>query len=623
MQHNDGVIELHNKKYKVVTLDFETFYSQDYTLSGKMNTSEYVRDERFKAHGVGIKVGSGGTYWYSRQDEIASALYAIDWANSAVLCHNTAFDGFILYQRYGIVPGLYLDTLSMARAIHGHHLRHNLDFLAKLHGLGGKVKAHALTNTKGKEELTEEEAEALGEYCIDDVNDTYELFWKFYDYMPDNELRLVDITMRMFCEPILELDSDRIKRELKAEVSSKKAAIDAAGVGTSELSSNNKFAELLRAEGIEPPTKISPTTGKSTFAFSKSDLDFQKLLKHENPRIAALCEARVKAKSTIGETRANRFLHAGEGNYKFPILLNYCGAHTHRWSGGNKMNLQNLVRGGELRRSILAPKGHVLVVADAAQIEARINAWLAGQADVVDAFANKQDVYKLMASAIYGVPVDQVDGDKRFVGKVAVLGLGYGMGAAKLQNTLAVGAMGPPVAMSLAECKRIVNIYRYTNNKIFKLWAEMDKVIFAMTVGKAGTFGPMSYDKGYIQMPSGLFLHYPDLHTVVEESASGFVNTDTTYLGKKGARLKLYGGLLTENVVQSLARCVIAEHMLKVHDAGYRIATMTHDEIVAVAPKDKAERCYEDMINIMSECPVWAQGLPLSADGGWDECYSK
>jgi len=469
MPHSDGLIQLNDKTYTVVTLDFETFYSQEYTLSGKMNTSEYIRDDRFKAHGVGIKVGSGPTLWYSDEDEIKSNLAAIDWSAAAILCHNTAFDGFILYQRYGIIPALYLDTLSMSRAVHGHHIPHNLDTLAKLHGLGGKIKKHALTNTKGKEELTDEESEALGEYCIDDVSDTYELFWKLYGYMPDDELRLVDITLRMFCEPVLELDSDRVKKELGVELHSKESAIDKAGVDPKELSSNPKFAELLRAAGVVPPVKISPTTGKETFAFAKNDLAFQELLKHDSPRVRALCEARLKAKSTIGETRAKRFLDAGDNGNKFPILLNYCGAHTHRWSGGNKMNLQNLVRGGELRRSILAPKGHVLVVADAEQIEARINAWLAGQLDVVDAFANKQDVYKLMASAIYGVPVDQVDGEKRFVGKVAVLGLGYGMGAAKFQNTLAVGAMGPPVSMTPSECQRIVNTYRSTNNHIFIL----------------------------------------------------------------------------------------------------------------------------------------------------------
>src|SRR5690606_2260190 len=172
-----------------------------------------------------------------------------------------------------------------------------------------------------------------------------------------------------------------------------------------DLMSNPKFAALLQQRGVDPPMKISPTTGKVTYAFAKSDLDFQALAK--DPRVADLCEARIRVKSTIGETRAVRFLEAGKDGMCLPILLNYSGTHTHRWSGGNKMNLQNLKRGGELRRSILAPDGHVIVVADSAQIEARVLAWLAGQDDVVEAFRNKCDLYSEFASFVFGYPVDR------------------------------------------------------------------------------------------------------------------------------------------------------------------------------------------------------------------------
>src|SRR5690606_35711538 len=344
----------------------------------------------------------------------------------------------------------------------------DLDTLAKAHGLGGKTKRSALANTKGKMELTDQETRALGAYCVDDVNDTYSLFWKLYDFIPDEELELIHLTVNMFANPVLLIDIPRVQAELENESGAKTAALLRSGASAEDLMSNPKFAALLQQRGVDPPMKISPTTGKVTYAFAESDLDFQALAK--DPRVADLCEARIRVKSTIGETRAVRFLEAGKDGMCLPILLNYSGTHTHRWSGGNKMNLQNLKRGGELRRSILAPKGHQIVVADSSQIEARVLAWLAGQDDIVQAFANRDDVYKLMASAIYGVPVEEITDDQRFIGKICVLGLGYGMGPNKLEMTLRQGVMGPPVEISLDECRRIVSIYRSRNRKITGLW---------------------------------------------------------------------------------------------------------------------------------------------------------
>lgn len=620
MSHKDGKIKVGNKTYQIVTLDFETFYDKDYTLSGKINMSEYIRDERFHAHGVGIKVGNGETHWYTGQN-IALALGEIDWERSALLAHNTAFDGFICSEVFNVKPAFYLDTLSMARAAHGHHMRHDLDTIAKAHGLPGKVKRAALADTKGKRDLTPAELAALGGYCVDDVNDTYEIFWKLHDAIPDEELELIDITLDMFCDPVLRIDIPRVQAELEKEVGGKTAALLRAGTSAEDLMSNDKFADLLRAEGVHPPMKISPITGKHAYAFAKSDLSFQSLLQHPNQKVRDLAEARLKIKSTIGETRAVRFLEAGKDGMKLPILLNYSGAHTHRWSGGNKMNLQNLKRGGELRRSILAPKGQVVVVADSAQIEARVLAWLAGQMDIVHAFANKEDVYKLMASAIYNKPVDQITKDERFIGKICVLGLGYGMGYMKLQQTLKQGIMGPPIEISLDECRRIVNIYRSKNFQIKNLWKKMDAVIAAMLSGANGQLGPLTYGKGYIQLPSGLFLQYYGLHGEAEVRHDDLVVQEATYLTRYG-RTKLYGGLLTENVVQALARCIISDQMLEISKK-YRICTMAHDEIVVVAPKKDADRCLQDMLRIMSTPPEWAHGLPLAAEGGWDINYSK
>ena len=620
MSKETGFVEIHGKHLQVVTIDFETYYAQDYTLTGRMNMSEYVRDDRFHAHGVGIKIGNGQTLWYTK-DNIAKALRQVDWSKTALLAHNTPFDGFIISEHFGHVPAFYLDTLSMARAAHGHHIRHDLDTIAKLHGFAGKTKRDALADTKGKRELTDQESRKLGGYCVDDCDDTYRIFWDMYDYLPDDELRLIDLTVRMFCDPVLLVDIPRVQAELEKEVGGKMAALLKSGATVEDLLSNEKFAQLLRQAGAAVPVKVSPTTGKYTYAFAKSDDGFKKLLEHENKNVRALAEARLKIKSTIGETRAVRFLEAGKNGAKLPVALNYSGAHTHRWSGGNKMNLQNLKRGGELRKSILAPPGHVIVVADSAQIEARVLAWLAKQLDLVHAFANKQDVYVLMAAAIYNIPPEEVTKDQRFIGKVCVLGLGYGMGATKLQATLATGAMGPPVKLDDATVQRIIDIYRSKNDKIVDLWRDMDQIITAMVAGVTGTYGPFDYGKNYIRLPNGLFLKYPGINGTVVERRGTAVVTDATYMTRQ-AMSKIYGGLLTENVVQALARAIIAEQMLKVADK-YRVVTMTHDEIVAIAPAAQADQCLKDMFKIMSTPPDWAPGLPLAAEGGYDVCYSK
>jgi hypothetical protein len=616
----DGKLEIGGKTYDVVTVDFETYYANDYTLSGKMNMSEYVRDARFHVHGVGIKRGNKPTLWYTK-DQIKLALKEIDWSKSALLAHNTPFDGFIMSEHFDCVPAFYLDTLAMARGVHGHHTRHDLDTIAKLHGRQGKTKRAALADTKNKLVLTDAEERALGGYCVDDCNDTYEIFWDMYDHLPDEELRLVELTTRMFCDPVLKVDIPRVQAELERETGGKVAALLLSGANAEDLLSNERFANMLRGLGVSPPSKLSLTTGKMTYAFAKSDAGFKALLHHTNPKVRALAEARLKIKSTIGETRAVRFLEAGKDGKCLPIALNYSGAHTHRWSGGNKMNAQNLKRGGELRRSILAPDGHVIVVADSAQIEARVLAWLANQLDIVHAFAAKDDVYKLMASAIYGVPVDQVTKDQRFIGKICVLGLGYGMGPDKLRDTLAAGTMGPPVHLEAHECQRIVDIYRSRNSEIVKLWRKMDMVITSMVAGAVGKLGPIEYGKSYIRLPNGMFLHYYGITGDIEERRGTAVVTNAKYM-TRNAMSKIYGGLLTENVVQALSRCIIAEQMLKVADK-YRVVTMTHDEIVAVCPAKDADKCLEYMLEVMSTPPEWAPDLPLAAEGGYDTCYSK
>lgn len=446
-----------------------------------------------------------------------------------------------------------------------------------------------------------------------------------YPYMPDKELRLVDTTMRMFCDPVLEVNLDLVYESLHEEQGKKMVAIDQGGVPIETLMSNEKFADALRELGVEPPMKVSDATGKTIFAFSKADLEFQALGNHPDRRVRNLYFARLAARSTIGETRAGRFIEAGKNRQKLPVMLHYSGAHTHRWSAGNKMNMQNLPRGGSLRKSIIAPEGYALVVCDSAQIEARTIAWLGGERRVLDLFAKGEDLYIDLANDIYGKPEVPFgkSSKERTVGKVGRLGLGFGMGAVKFRDTLAKGMMGPKVELTDVEATKAVATFRAKNANIVNFWAAMDDAITAMMLGQEKQVGVLTFGKGFCRLPNGLFLHYEDMTGTPIFQADGTVRfTDVTYKVKTG-RAKLYGGLLAENVTQALARIIVADQMLVMQDKGYRPVMMTHDEVVVCVPYDQAEAVSEDMVKIMSTPPEWAPDLPLAAESGWDTCYSK
>lgn len=630
----------------ILTIDFETFYSTEYSLTKKKyNTSSYIRDELFKVHCVGVKDGTKPTEWFDGKDT-AKVLKKYGAKSRPVMAHNMAFDGFIMSEHYGVVAPYYLCTLSMARALHGTLSRNDLDTVSRLYGRGGKVAPKNLKKVKGLRDLPEDLLIGLAEYMCGDVDECYAIGEVQLEVFPDKELDVIDWTIRQFCDPILQVNPTLIQEELEDEISGKAskrrivAALESiqglisADADSSDkavtdmLQSADKFAAALESLGVDPPVKLNKD-GELTYAFAKNDLAFQDLLEHEDDRVVSLVEARLATKSTIGETRARRMLElAGK---PVPVAYNYCGAHTTRWSGGNKLNFQNFQRQGfnndksldlttgRLRRSIVAPDGYVLVVCDSAQIEARVLVWLAGQLDIIAAFANGEDVYKRMASQIYGVPVDEITKDQRFIGKIAVLGLGYGMGWRKFQATLAMGTMGPAVFIDDREAQRIVNMYRKAADKVTEMWRRAEDILTDMIHKQEGQYRCIEWDDQSVWLPNGLGLHYYALNATFDPDRDKF--TDFQYR-ERGKYRKIYGGLFTENIVQALARVIIAEQLLEVQKK-YRVVMTTHDELVALAPAKNAQKCLDFMLKTMSTAPDWAEGLPLSAEGGFDTCYSK
>lgn len=607
----------------IITLDMETYYDKDYSLS-KITTEEYVRDPRFQVIGVGVKVNDGDTAWITgTHGAIKQALASYDWANSAVLAHHMMFDGAIMSWRFGIRPKVLFDTLCMARAIHGVEKSASLKVLAENYGVGEKGTEVLDAKGKRRNDFTPEELSAYGRYCVNDVDLTYDIFNIMLSRgFPKSELKLIDLTLRMFTEPTLELDRERLEEHLSKTQMMKEDLLKSAGVeDKADLMSNPKFAALLGKFGVPCPMKISPTTGNMTYALAKSDQGMKDLLEDDDPQVQALAAARLGVKSTLEETRTQRFIDiAGRGN--LPVPVRYYAAHTGRWGGDDKINLQNLPSRGPnakaLKKCIIAPEGYSIVESDSSQIEARMLAWLAGQDDVVQTFASKGDVYKKMASAIYGVAESDVTKDQRFVGKTTVLGAGYGMGGEKFQ--LALKNSG--VDISKNEAAKIIGIYRETNDMISGMWKQAGIMLRymvrgdAMPFGKDGVLGVDTHAPGIV-LPNGLLIRYDEL----EEAENEKGGIEYSYKTRMG-RTRIYGGKVVENVTQALARLIIGEQMLRISKK-YRVVLTVHDSIVCCVPDQEAEACKSYVEECMRWVPAWAEGLPVDCEAGIGKNYGE
>jgi DNA polymerase len=601
----------------IITIDFETYYDKAFSLS-KITTEEYIRDDQFEVIGIAVKENGDETRWITgSHDEVAEALASYDWANSFVLAHNAMFDASILTWRFGIKPMAWLDTLSMARAVHGSEVGNSLAKLVEHYGLG--EKGTEVLNALGKRRA-DFDADALrlyAGYCINDVELTYRLFLKLVKHFGKVELKLIDITTKMYSEPVLMLDTPLLEAHLEDVKQRKERLLEAVNQDREALMSNLKFADLLIKCGVVPPMKISPATGKDTLALAKSDEEFKALAEHPDERVQALVAARLGTKSTLEETRTERFIAISKRGH-MPVPLQYYAAHTGRWGGTDKINLQNLpsrgTNGGKLKKAIIAPKGYVIIDSDSSQIEARVLAWLAGQNDLTEAFKNGDDVYKLMASAIYGKDVKEITKDERFVGKTTILGAGYGMGAQKFQTQLKTFG----TEINEGEAKHIMDIYRSTYGMIPELWNRASDVIEAMANNQSVPFGNGCISvagKAGILMPNGLYQRYPNLRLMLDDSG----RNQYVYSAKRGAN-KIYGGKLVENICQGLARCIIGEQMIKIAKQ-YKVVLTVHDAIACIAPEEEAEEAMAYVMECMKWVPDWAEGLPLNCEAGYGKSY--
>jgi len=491
---------------------------------------------------------------------------------------------------------------------------------------------------KHRKDFTPEELDRYASYCVNDVDLTYKLFKLLAKKFPPSEMAVIDQTMRMYTEPTIELNVEVLEDHLEQVKANKQKLIDDLALkGLSQekvkkaLMSNQIFAKLLQTVGVEPPMKTSLRTGKETYAFAKTDKAFTNLLEHPSPAVQNLVAARLGTKSTIEETRTENLIKVAKRG-RLPIMLNYYGAHTGRFSGGDKLNLQNLPRNGAIRSALSAPLGNVLIACDSSQIEARMVAYVSGQQDLLEAFREGRDVYSEFASEVYGRLVTKDDKVERFVGKTCILGLGYGMGHVKFRNTLALGMGGISVNIDENEAQRIVQLYRRKNHKIASFWNRCNHALGEMIAGRAGQLcDVVSYDGDGLRLPNGLYIKYAALRS----GADGYEYISDARTFRKLAQkrimsgeevkvdwTKIYGGKVTENIVQALARIVISEQMASV-GKHYPVAFQVHDEIIINVPGEESSDAQELVLKKMSTPPSWAKDLPVACELGVGTNYGE
>tara|TARA_R100001369_G_scaffold33084_2_gene58137 strand:+ start:1724 stop:3571 length:1848 start_codon:yes stop_codon:yes gene_type:complete len=608
----------------IIVIDFETYYDKNYGLK-KYTTEEYIRDDKFEVIGVAIKQNKEDTVWCSgTHQEIKQFLSGYDFDNSFVVGHNMRFDGAILNWIFDIDPKGLMDTMGMGQILHGLVESVSLKNLAKVYNIGEKGTEVLDALGKHRTDFRPNELSKYGAYCINDVVLTYHLFYAMINDFTATEIKLIDLTIRMFTVPKLQLNKGLLLKHLDHVKKVKEELLSQSGMNKDDLMSNPKFAEVLKKFDVEPPKKISLTTGKETYAFAKTDEGFKELMNHENPMVQAIVQARLGNKSTLEETRTENFIHIANRG-RLPVPLKYSGATvTHRWSGVDGINLQNLPRSSQLRRAICAPEGFKIVASDLSNIELRLAFWFAQAHNKLDDIRNGIDLYKQSASQIMNIDYNEVDKDLRFIFKVVNLSGIYGVGANKMHAILKQGG----VDRDINEVKNIVYAYRDSNPELLASWADAGELLNAVRSGQSFQMGngnviqtviDSKYGMHGMKKPNGMILHLPNLRQIKNEEG----RDSWVYDKKMGYNLLpeyIHPAKVFQRCIQSLARDIIGDHLIAVAKR-YRVVMTVHDELVMLCPEKETDECVSYVKQCMTTAPEWCSDLPLDCEIGVGDNY--
>jgi len=658
-----------------VLLDWETYFDSVYTLS-KLSTIEFIMDDRFEEFGVACVVQDQpfgepqAKFWTDCAGQLAylRGRFGENLERCVVIAHNIRFDGSILAFRHGIIPRYTVDTKGLAKYFWPRQSSSLKDVAVRL-GIGVKgdtmqfagrhmrrvpVRAekpgHPRLSLPPVMEpgMSREERTALREYAKNDAILEWGLFKELLPRLsrPDMELPLAHHTFLMFARPMLRVNEQKAKEligSMQAEIAGKLRATGVEGLTAKQVRSEKGFTRLLRQ--TMPAEKLPLKASKKglILALAKADPELDLLLKHPNPRVRALIEARIASKSwPLHVGRVKRILKqfVATGRRALPVPLVYYGAHTGRWAGDEKINLQNLGSRDvhdlikAVRTVLEAPEGWSLLIADASQVEARAVNWIAGQRNVLGRFTSG-DPYCEFASEVLGHrvrkprPSDPPAVAKmmaywRTLGKVGELGCGYGMGADRCYD-YAVNQYKLDITREMA--KRVVDCYRDTHRKVCRFWTDLEVRFSHVTRYPQERIKLHSLElyggegKTIIRLPSGRELFYEEVRVVRDSLGRDQIKMPDPR--KPGSSIYMWGGYLTENVIQATCRDLLVEPILAMERANKPVCLLVHDEIVALSPTDAAEQSLDLLVRLMSTSPAWAADLPLAAEGKISERYGK
>lgn len=623
---------------RIVVLDFESFYSDDYTLS-KMSTEAYIRDPRFEAHGAAVKWSPDQpAVWYD-EPQLRQVLKQQDWSDVLLVHHHAQFDGFILSHHYNVHPRLFGCTLSMARLLLGNHLSVSLDSVRKHFGMPLKTTPYNLFKGKHWNEMHPSVQQQVAVGACDEVESIWQLFQILGKDFPQEEYEVVDSVVKMFTQPVLVGDLDVLGKIWVDEATKKEQRLRELNVTEAELQSADRFAQLLRDEGVEPEKKTSPK-GKEIYAFAKTDNFMRDLQEHDNERVQALAEGRLGVKSTIMQTRAETLgWMARRGS--LCVYLRYAGAGTLRPSGGDSTNFLNLKRRSPIRKSIKSPEGYLLGPVDSSQLECRILHYLAGGPDepVIQKFRAGEDPYTDLSSQFYGEKIYKPKNDdprkdemeaKRGVGKQGRLMCGFGASGKQFKITAKNGLYGPPVEISLDDANNFVSLYRSTNPSICAphvgYWAQANKMIARLAGGEPTQWGPLLVKdhRIYIQ---GRPMIYDTMEFYIPEAGEecrDFERDGWWRVKTRNGWKKMWGSKLVQNICEGVETVIASQAMTRLKHLGYRTLNWPYDELLLLIPNDgRLEQHQEIILRELRRTPDWLPGLPLDAEISVAEVYSK
>jgi DNA polymerase len=623
----------------VVVLDWETYFDANYKLKS-LSTIEFIEDARFEELGVAAKLVFGDRpyssepahFWAKPRDYLKwlQHEYGRDLERLTVVHHNARFDNTIMVRKHGITARYVTDTRDLSRHLDARS-RHTLEILCERWHLPCKGDTMQFKGLHAAD-LTDDLYRALSAYAVNDADRTFDLLAILLPQLtrPQIELPLIHHTLRLYTHPTLRIDrseADRLCGLMEAQVVKD---VSPTGATPAEISGNKSFVALLASALAETGQTVPMKAGKKGMipALAKDDNAITEFKRHPNPKVRQLIMARQAVKSWplhLKRVRAMIAQSQASGGWLLNPL-NYYGAHTGRWSGGEGINTCNLpTRGGglqtEIKHIIVPPPGCVLIMADAAQIEARGVAWISGQDDLCEAFRQKRDVYSEFASEVLAAPVRKpmksdpepvaklLEG-RRAIGKTGILGMGYGMAHERaLEYMESYPELRPKLEsgeIDLLFCKQVVETYRRKYTRVPQFWRDIEDVFRYVTrystpkslrnlhVRRDGT-------TTIIRLPSGRCLFYPRA-AISSDRRLRFMWGD------------LWGGTLTENIVQAMSRDILAEAILFMEKHGFRVAHHVYDSIITVVPEGRQKDALECVTRALTHVPSWAVGWPLGVD---------